>query len=427
MSRSSLDPRDLLGFFNPWTLSRIFWLAGKRGWARLWRAPGANARFFIGTGFVWSTAMALTDPFKALYLSKLGLSHLAIGGFFALDMGLRVVGVVAGGLFAQRWGHKFTLILFDALSWSLASLVLALAREPWQVYLATCLTASNAMVAGSVVQLLVDGTPVDKRTPTFALFNLSFVLPALFLPALSGWMVQRWGVEPVMRLLLGWTALSTALATAWRWHRLEESVHASQPELAAVLNDVVATVRHLWKQATFWPVLGLGLLSNAVVNLNKAWQPLFIAERLGLGGAWIGRMASATSLAFVLVSLLWVPRLKAGSTGRLFFWACLLGVGPALGLAWARHPTVLIVWGLVGGALGALQGPLLSEHIVALFPPGREGLAQALLSSGMQVAVALSLLLGGALFETRFGAYPWMMGALAACMGWLAWKLERKI
>ena len=29
---------------------------------------------------------------------------LAIGGFFALDMGLRVFGVLLGGIFAQRWG-----------------------------------------------------------------------------------------------------------------------------------------------------------------------------------------------------------------------------------------------------------------------------------------------------------------------------------
>mgnify|MGYP001597385767 CR=1 FL=1 len=113
MSKPNLDFPESLAYLNPWTLTRYGWLVGRRGWERLWRAPGPNSRFFIGTTFIWSVAMALTDPYKALYLSELGLSNLAIGGFYALDMGLRVGGVILGGLVAQRWGHKFTLLLFD--------------------------------------------------------------------------------------------------------------------------------------------------------------------------------------------------------------------------------------------------------------------------------------------------------------------------
>ena len=237
MAQQKQDSFEFLTFLNPWTLTRYGWLTGRRGWERLWRAPGPNSRFFIGTTFLWSVSMALTDPYKALYLSKLGLSNLAIGGFFALDMGLRVVGVLLGGLFAQRWGHKFTLLLFDALSWGVASLVLALATEPWHIYLATCLTATNALVTGSVVQLLVEDTPQEKRAPMFALFSLTFALPTLILPMMTGVMVEKWGIEPVMRGLFAFTSVMTLGGCWWRSRRMTESKavspHASIGDLDA--------------------------------------------------------------------------------------------------------------------------------------------------------------------------------------------------
>ena len=110
----------LLAALNPLVWGRFAWIQGKRGWDGLWAAPGPNSRFFIATTFTCSMAMALTDPFKSLYLSQLGLSKLAIGGFFALDMSLRIGGVLLGGFVAQRWGHLRTLLVFDTISWTIA-------------------------------------------------------------------------------------------------------------------------------------------------------------------------------------------------------------------------------------------------------------------------------------------------------------------
>lgn len=412
--------------YLPWTLTRYGWLVGRRGWERLWRAPGPNSRFFIGTTFLWSVAMALTDPYKALYLSKLGLSNLAIGGFFALDMGLRVGGVLLGGLVAQRWGHKFTLLVFDALSWGVASLVLALATEPWHIYVATCLTATNALVTGSVVQLLVEDTPQHKRAPMFALFSLSFALPTLLLPMLTGEMVERWGIVPVMRGLFALTSVMTLGGCWWRSRRMVES-KAILPKatLSELFKELAATVDQLARNTVFWPVLGLVLLFNSQLNLNKAWSGLYITQALKMNDALVGQMATAGAVAFVFVSLVWVPRLRAGAHAKLFFWVCALGALPSVGLVWAGYAWALIGLGFAGGLLGGLQGPLLSEHLAGLFPPGREGLAQSLISCVMQMAVALSLVLGGALFETRFNAFPWILAALSLGMGAIAWRLAR--
>jgi Na+/melibiose symporter-like transporter len=281
-------------------------------------------------------------------------------------------------------------------------------------------------VAGSVTQLLVEDTPQNKRAPMFALFSLSFALPTLLLPMFTGWMVDRWGIEPVMRGLFALTSVMTLGGCWWRSQRMVES-KAVMPKAGVqdLFKELAATVELLLKKPVFWSVLAMVLLFNSQMNLNKAWSGLFITQSLKMNAGLVGQMATAGALAFVLVSLVWVPRLKPGANARMFFWVSILGVVPAVGLVWAGHAWALVALGFVGGVLGGLQGPLLSEHLADLLPPGREGLAQSLISCLMQVAVALSLILGGAIFETRFSSFPWILGGLSLGMGVIAWRLAR--
>lgn len=426
MPGPKLDPRDLINLLHPIALGRRASLSGRRGWDRLWRAPGPNARFFVATTFIWSVAMALTDPYKALYLSHLGLSNLAIGGFFALEMGLRAGGVLMGGLFAQRYGHKTTLLLFDFTSWTIPCLVLALASEPWHVYVATCLAATNALVSGSVVQFLVEDTDDERRTGVFTLFSLAFVLPMLLFPAAAGWAVERWGVEPVMRILFGAASAGTLWGVLWRRVRLKESAsHMPQANVGEILDDALRSLKHLLAQPLIWPVLGSFLLVNAINNLNKAYYALYVTRGMGLPEALVGQGAALGSVTFVLSSLFWMPHLRVGKEAVLFVVLSLLSVVPNIGLTLFSSVAGVLFLNAFGGFFAGVHGPLLNERILALLPKGREGLSHAMLSSGMQVAVALSLALGGALFETRFGAFPWMMAGLAALQAALAWRMLR--
>ena len=410
----------------PLSLGRLAWLQARRGWGKLWRAPGVNARFLIATAFFWSGAMALTEPYKALYLSRLGLSNLAIGGFFALDMGLRVVGVVLGGFFAQRYGHKTTLLLFDFLSWTIPSLALALATEPWHVYVATCLTASNAFLSGSVMQLLVEGTPEDNRTSLFALFTLTFVIPGIFLPAAAGWAVETWGVVPAMRVFFGVSVASTLAGGLWRMARLTES-KAIKPkaDLGELMDDALRAAKHLVKQVQFGPVLACFLLANLLMNLGRVYQGLFLTKGLGLSDGLVGWTATTGSAAFCVASLFFVPKLKAGSEGRTFFHASWVIALPALALAFTRDWRLVLLTTVVGGAVAAVHGAILSERLANLFPRGAEGLAHALLSSVMQAAVALGLMLSGALFETRLSSFPYVTTLVPLAMAAFAWRLSK--
>ena len=86
----------LFAWLDPLAFARGAWLRSRQGLGRALDAPGPNARFFILSCVLWTIPLALTNAYKTQYLSALGLSKLAIGGFFAIDMGARVLGVLLG-------------------------------------------------------------------------------------------------------------------------------------------------------------------------------------------------------------------------------------------------------------------------------------------------------------------------------------------
>jgi predicted MFS family arabinose efflux permease len=228
----------------------------------------------------------------------------------------------------------------------------------------------------------------------------------------------------------GFFAMSAALTlwgVLWRRVRLKESTAVTpNADLGELLQDMVQVAKHLWAQPGLKEVLGSFLLVNALANLNKAYYALYVTGPLRLSEGAVGWLSTAGALAFVVGSLGWVPRLKPGEGARLFFGASLLSVLPILALAFTHDLRVILLLALLGGGVASVHGALMSERVAGLLPAGREGLGQSLLSSLMQVAVALSLFLGGALFETRFSSFPFVLGALALGQAALAWALWKK-
>jgi hypothetical protein len=173
------------------------------------------------------------------------------------------------------------------------------------------------------------------------------------------------------------------------------------------------------------PVLGSWVVLNMLANLNKAYYALYVTQHWGLPDGWVGLLTTASALAFVAASLAWVPRLRPGREGAQFAWLSAANALPALALFLGWGPWWVLGLAVAGGLLSAPLNALMSEQLARLLPPGKEGLAQSLLSCAMQAAVALSLALAGALFESRFNAYPAVMGGLALAQGWMAWRARK--
>ncbi len=406
---------------------RLAWVHGRRGLGQLWRAPSPNARYFIYSSVLWSAPISLTSIYKPLYLAGLGLSNLAIGGANALEMSLRVVGVLLGAGLATRFGHKSVLIVWDIISWVIPTLILAFATEPWHAYLAAFFFATNSLVQASVQQLMLEDTPVANRANTFALLNLVGILPAAILPFMLGGVVTRWELVPAMRVLFGIQALCMGCGILWRQRSLRESSAArSQGGWDEILDGYVAAARHLLHQAGFLKILGAFVLANVVANLWQTYFGLYVVQSLGQPKSMISYITQARSIMFLLGSLYLVPRMSRLESGKGFALASILTAAGPLLLVFARGPLSLTVLSALGGLFAAAHAALLNARIADFLPRGSEGLAFSLCTAVMLIGVALGFSLTGALFDSHFSAFPWICLGATVIQAGLVWRTNFK-
>ena len=415
------DLGSLAAYLDPLDLARYVYIRSRRGWSQFQRAPGPNARFFITTSFLWTIPLALTNPYKPLYLSHLGLSRLAIGGFYALEMGSRVLGVLLGAGLATRFGHKKVLIWGDVLSWIVPTAILALATEPWHAFVATVLYATNSLVNAPVQQLMLEDTPESRRSNTFGLMNLVGNLPAVLLPAAVGLAVAHWSLMPVLRLLFGFQLLCMLGGILWRAGSLKESsATRSSAGIEELLQGYVRAARHLLGHPAAKAVLPAFILANIMGNLWQGYFGLYAVQGLGLPEEVVGQATQVRSILFVGGSLLLVPPMARLEPSRSLVWlSALTGLAPALLLL---HPgrSALLWLNALGGLAAAPFSAIFSVRLSSLLPKGMEGLAHSLCTALMLACLALGFTLTGALFETRFNLFPWICLAAVALQTLLA-------
>lgn len=156
-----------------------------RSWARanLGGLPGTY--WYLWTGMLVTRAGGFGILFLSLYLvDSRGLDATAAGIVVGLG---GAVGVLLGGVLADRWGRRRTLLAAYAAA---AALMFTLAFVSWVPAIAviSCLLGAAQPMAGpALVAAIVDVVPERDRTRAFNLqfwaFNLGTAAAALLLAA----------------------------------------------------------------------------------------------------------------------------------------------------------------------------------------------------------------------------------------------------
>jgi MFS family permease len=87
------------------------------------RAFRGNARTCILVEPLWGIPYNLFVPYASLYMLALGLGEKDIGAVAALGTGLQTFWSFAGGAITDRFGRRWTSLVFDLISWSLPTLL----------------------------------------------------------------------------------------------------------------------------------------------------------------------------------------------------------------------------------------------------------------------------------------------------------------
>jgi hypothetical protein len=414
---------NIFGLLNPWNRGRQIYVYSRKGWRKLLSGLSPETRFLLLSAFFWFTPMALTEPYKSLYLTKLGLDSFALGRVNGLDMGLRSLGLVLGGWLGLRFGHKRTLQAGDLISWVLSSLVLALATKPSHVVLWAVLMSTNSLVAASYQHLVLKGTPKDSRVGAYGFINLSVVLPMLLLPWISSWLLGHYDFVMTMRALFILQSLSMAGGVLLRGLRLQPDHPQAGAQREPLLPRAREVLGSIFKAPHCGLILGVWVASNIAANLWRVYFSLYAVEQFGCPEASLGYYSQAGSLVFVVASLFLLPRLSVGQRKRAFWMANAASLVPAFLLFSGRGAWPMALVSTSAGAVGALQGAMMASLLAGLLPESELALAFALCQGGLQVLIGASFPLAGALFQGHLLFFAFSNLTLCAVDALLAYGL----
>ncbi|WP_433214059.1 MDR family MFS transporter [Dactylosporangium sp. CS-047395] len=360
--------------------------------------------WYLWTGMLINRVGGFVALVLSLYLTSARHLEIPVAGLVVGAYGIGGIGgVLLGGVLADRWGRRPTLLLahFGAVA-VLCGLIVA-RPIPAIAVLAALLGVMHSMPGPAFVAAIVDVTPADDRSRAFNLqfwaFNLGMAVASVLAGALA---------EVSFTLLFSVDAagtLLTALLILWKVHetRPANRTFANKEGLRTALTD-----------RAYMLFVGLSLLLAIVSTQTSTILPLAITGD-GLRPSAYGSVVAYAAL-LIVVGQLFVPRLidrwrkgTALAVANVFLGLGFAAVALADGLV--GYLAAATVW-TVGSMIAA---PPNAAVIAELSPEALRGRYQSVFYLTFPAASFIAPAAGGVSLQ-YLGNWHWIVcGALGLC------------
>ncbi|MER7002115.1 MFS transporter [Dactylosporangium sp. NPDC000555] len=376
-----------------------------RNWYRSTMGGLPGLYWYLWTGMLINRIGGFVALVLSLYLTSARHLTLPVAGLVVGAYGIGgIAGVLLGGVMADRWGRRPTLLL--AHFGAVAVLVgLAFAQPiPAIAVLAALLGVMHSMPGPAFVAAIVDVTPADDRSRAFNLQFWAFNLGMAIASVLAGALAE---VSFTLLFAVDATAtLATSLLILWK-------VRETRPVRPAqrIAQKPSGGLRTALTDRAYMLFVGLSLLAAILSTQSSTILPLAITGD-GLGSSVYGAVVGYAAL-LIVIGQLFVPRL----IGRWRKGTALTVSNVLLGLGFAAVALADSVLGYLAAAtvwtIGAMiAAPPNAAVIAELSPAELRGRYQSVFYLTFPAASFIAPAAGGVSLQ-YLGDWHWIVcGAL---------------
>ncbi len=159
---------------------------------------------------LWGIPYNLIAPFVTVYMYAMGVDDRQIGLLLSIAMVAQVFLSFIGGMIADKLGRRFTTNIGDFVGWALACAVWAISQNFWFFLVAMLLNCFEQINQTAWYCLLIEDAEQKDVLGIHTWITIAGLLAVFFAP-LSGVLVDRFSVVPVVRVLYGIFAVTMTI------------------------------------------------------------------------------------------------------------------------------------------------------------------------------------------------------------------------
>ncbi len=181
-----------------------------------------NPRGCVYTEPLWGIPFNLYSPYVSIYMLALGLSDKQIGSIVSISWGFQVLLALLSGVITDKLGRRRTTLIFDIISWTIPSLISAIAQNYWYFLIAGIINSVWRITHNSWSCLLVEDADQDQLVDIYSWIYIANIMVGFVAP-LAGLLIGAYSLIPTVRGLYVFAAIMFTLKAVATYQMTEET------------------------------------------------------------------------------------------------------------------------------------------------------------------------------------------------------------
>ena len=275
-----------------------------------------NARACIFTEPLWGIPYNLYIPYVSIYMLAFGLTDSQIGLIASISFFFQIITSLLSGALTDKLGRKKTTLIFDALAWTVPTLIWAVAQNFYFFVAAAIINSFWRVTMNSWTCLMVEDAEPEHLVDMYAWVYISGQISVFFAP-IAGLFIATYSLIPTMRgLFLLACVLMTLKFIVLNVYvketmvgsvRMQESHHQN---LFSVLNGYPAVLKQILRTPATLYTLGIMLTLSICSVINGNFWAIIVTQKLNIPASDLALYPFARSALMLLFFFIIQPRIK---------------------------------------------------------------------------------------------------------------------
>lgn len=281
-----------------------------------------NARACLIFEAMWVIPFNMFATYASIYMLSLGLKETEIGLLTSINLVLQIFTSFISGHLTDRLGRRKALLIFDLVSWSVATFIWAIAQNFWYFLIAVIVNSFQKIPNTAWYCLLVEDTEPENRSAIFTILQVISVISGFFAP-LGGLLVSKLTLVPAVRLIYLIACISMTIMFFGRNAitydteiSIRKRLESKGINFRESLNEYREVLGEIIKNRLLMLIVGVYILNNFQMAIRGTYLSIYLVNALGIKDSLIGLFPAFSSVAMLVVLLLVIPRFKEESSSR---------------------------------------------------------------------------------------------------------------